>query len=102
MRIPSRDATKTFTKINRFIIIRVFQKKIIIIRVENKKKFPVQYIISVTNLSDPYSTFDIESLSISLDVTLRSFASCSPSLVQLTGTKIDHESNAIGTKILSL
>lgn len=75
---------------------------IIIIRVRNKKKLPTQYIIFVTNLSDPYMTFEIESLSISLDVTLRSCASCSPSLVQLTGTRIDHESNAIGTKILSL
>ena len=75
---------------------------ILIIRVRNKMKLPTQYIISVTNLSDPYSTFDIESLSISLDVTLRSCASCSPSLVQLTGTRTDHESNAIGTKILSL
>lgn len=57
---------------------------------------------SLTNLSDPRSTFEIESLSILLDVTLRSFASCKPSLVKLTGTRIDHDSNAIGTKILSL
>lgn len=62
----------------------------------------MRFLDNFANLSDPRSIFEIDNLSISLDVTLRSFASCSPSLVQLTGTRIDHASNAIGTKILSL
>lgn len=54
-------------------------------------------------LCDPSGTFEIESLSMSLEVPFfvisRIFKA---SLVQLTGTKTAHARSAIGTKILSL
>lgn len=52
-------------------------------------------------LSDPFGMFDIESLSMSLNVRLD--LECSKVLlVTFTGTIIVKASNAIGTKIFSL
>jgi len=57
---------------------------------------------SSLNLSDPRWTFEIEILSMSLEVMFFIPAFSSPLLVQLTGTRTAHARNAIGTKILSL
>lgn len=51
-------------------------------------------------LKDPGGTLDIESLSISLNVTSFMLSSVPP--VQLTGTSTAKESIAIGTKIFNL
>lgn len=57
----------------------------------------------VSHLCDFSGIFEIESLSMSLEVTLASLLARSKVLfVQLTGTKRAHERNAIGIKILSL
>lgn len=53
-------------------------------------------------LCDLAGTFEIESLSMSLEVILATFAISKVLFVQLTGTKTAHARNAIGTKILSL
>lgn len=56
-----------------------------------------------TDLGDPNGTFEIESLSMSLYCSLSlAWAFAKVLFVQLTGTRIAHESNATGTKILSL
>jgi hypothetical protein len=57
---------------------------------------------TVSNLCDPSGIFEIESLSMSLEVTLDSFSISKVLFVQLTGTRIAHARRAIGTKILSL
>ena len=51
---------------------------------------------------DPDGTFEIESLSMSLAVTFDNLSMSETLFVQLTGTRIAHAKNAIGTKILSL
>lgn len=57
-------------------------------------------ITSKSHLEDPGGTLDIESLSISLDVTSLSFARYS--LVQFTGTKTTKASAVMGIKIFKL
>lgn len=65
----------------------------------------VQFIYYALNrlwfyLSDPSGMFEIESLSILLNVTPLVFSKVS--FVTLTGTRIAHASNIIGKNILSL
>lgn len=57
-------------------------------------------ITSKSHLEDPGGTLDIESLSISLNVTPLSFTKVS--LVQFTGTKTTKASAVMGTKIFKL
>lgn len=57
-------------------------------------------ITSKSHLEDPGGTLDIESLSISLNVTSLSFTKVS--LVQFTGTKTTKASAVMGTKIFKL
>lgn len=57
----------------------------------------------VTNLAEPSGIFEIDSLSISLEVTfLNCLANSNSLFVQLTGTRTAQASIAIGAKILSL
>lgn len=57
----------------------------------------------LTNLFEYSGIFEIDSLSISLEVTFfKCLANSNVLFVQFTGTRIAHASNDIGAKILSL